>query len=83
MQTASQPRIETEAQTLFLKQVLHLCSAYLRLSAGLDLNPISTSFMNLYLSLNTIYEFTPDFPLSSVLGLSVCIFAHTQGREKG
>lgn len=53
MQTASQPRIQTEAQTLFLKQVFYIYSTYLRLSAGLDLNPNSTSFIDLHLSVHT------------------------------
>lgn len=52
-ESASQPRIQTEAQTLFLKQIFHLSSTYLRLSAGLDLNSASTSFMNLQPNLNT------------------------------
>lgn len=83
MQTGSQPRIQTEAQTLLLKQVFHLCSTYLRLSAGLDLNPlISTSFMNLHLSLYTIARscWLPSLIIST-RPLSVCLHIHMAGRR--
>lgn len=82
MQTVSQANIQTEAQTLFLKQVFHLCSTYLRLSAGLDLNPISSSFMNLHLSLHTIAGscWVPSLIIST-RPLCVCLHTHMAGRR--
>lgn len=73
-ESTSQQRTQTEAQTLFLKQVFHLSSTYLRLSAGLDLSSTSTSFMNLHLSLNITSRSCWWLPSLIISARPLCVY---------